>query len=285
MPVGVPKSGRRRPRVARIEIICTVCGSSAHYTASQLKKRTGLYCSHRCGNKQHSRPINKVECQCDGCGAEMLRFPSEITGGAMFCSKDCRWAAQKSTFNHSEWRMRNREAQLAREREWVKANPEAVRARKKKWADNNREYIRLAAQRRRLIKAGKNAASLEEMASIIASANGKCFYCDENADPLELDHFIPVARGGGGEIGNLIPACRSCNAKKGARDPHVWVREVWPSTEVFQIKAAILAAQGVHVLLTGAAAKAKRKTRPSKPGKQPLTDRQLRDLIVGEDAD
>lgn len=40
-----------------------------------------------------------------------------------------------------------------------------------------------------------------------------CWFC--NKEPAtERDHFYPKSRGGKEKQGNLIPACRSCNARK-----------------------------------------------------------------------
>ena len=33
---------------------------------------------------------------------------------------------------------------------------------------------------------------------------------------LTIDHHLPVAHGGGHEVENLVPRCRSCNSKRGA---------------------------------------------------------------------
>lgn len=46
----------------------------------------------------------------------------------------------------------------------------------------------------------------------------RCAYCGATQD-LTLDHVVPRVRGGGHEPANLVPACRSCNAKKGGRTP------------------------------------------------------------------
>jgi len=40
-----------------------------------------------------------------------------------------------------------------------------------------------------------------------------CVYCGEAAN-LEIEHIVPLARGGTNEIGNLTVSCRTCNAKK-----------------------------------------------------------------------
>ena len=45
---------------------------------------------------------------------------------------------------------------------------------------------------------------------------GKCHYCGRTFPPEELtmDHIVPVARGGRSVRGNVVPACRACNAAK-----------------------------------------------------------------------
>lgn len=47
----------------------------------------------------------------------------------------------------------------------------------------------------------------------------KCQYCGKSAPEvtLEVDHIIPVAKGGSNEIFNLITSCRDCNAGKSDR--------------------------------------------------------------------
>jgi 5-methylcytosine-specific restriction endonuclease McrA len=52
--------------------------------------------------------------------------------------------------------------------------------------------------------------------------DARCVYCgyafgrDESPD---MDHVIPMALGGTGELWNLAPACASCNRSKGGRLP------------------------------------------------------------------
>ena len=45
----------------------------------------------------------------------------------------------------------------------------------------------------------------------------QCTYCGVPGTDaeLEVDHIIPIARGGSNHISNLTTACRKCNAKKG----------------------------------------------------------------------
>ena len=52
-----------------------------------------------------------------------------------------------------------------------------------------------------------------ERAGFEASRGQLCWYCLE-APAIERDHFRPKSVGGR-EGDNLIPACRTCNARKG----------------------------------------------------------------------
>lgn len=47
-------------------------------------------------------------------------------------------------------------------------------------------------------------------------AKGICHYCEKKFKSAELtmDHVVPIARGGLSVKGNVVPACRECNASK-----------------------------------------------------------------------
>jgi 5-methylcytosine-specific restriction endonuclease McrA len=43
-----------------------------------------------------------------------------------------------------------------------------------------------------------------------------CFYCGEKIDMTgHLDHMVPIYRGGGNYLRNLVAACKRCNLTKG----------------------------------------------------------------------
>ena len=50
-----------------------------------------------------------------------------------------------------------------------------------------------------------------------------CQYCGLHGDEgeLQIDHIIPVSRGGTNDINNLVTSCATCNKKKGAKLSHV----------------------------------------------------------------
>jgi 5-methylcytosine-specific restriction endonuclease McrA len=54
---------------------------------------------------------------------------------------------------------------------------------------------------------------------LLKSFDFKCAYCERETSQLTPDHFIPLSAGGKTEIENYVPACSSCNSKKGSVDP------------------------------------------------------------------
>lgn len=55
--------------------------------------------------------------------------------------------------------------------------------------------------------------------AVLNAFEHRCVYCRRAVKRLEADHLYPVAKGGKTEEGNLVPACRTCNASKGDQDP------------------------------------------------------------------
>jgi 5-methylcytosine-specific restriction protein A len=47
-------------------------------------------------------------------------------------------------------------------------------------------------------------------------SEGVCHYCGRRvgARALTMDHVVPLVRGGRSTKGNVVPACKECNAKK-----------------------------------------------------------------------
>ncbi len=45
---------------------------------------------------------------------------------------------------------------------------------------------------------------------------GICHYCGKKISPrfLTMDHIVPIVRGGKSTKGNVVPACKECNARK-----------------------------------------------------------------------
>jgi 5-methylcytosine-specific restriction endonuclease McrA len=66
---------------------------------------------------------------------------------------------------------------------------------------------------------GKELARLEKSnhrEALYDVLGGRCWYCHDIADPLTIDHFVAVSKGGADSLENMVPACESCNRLKGS---------------------------------------------------------------------
>jgi 5-methylcytosine-specific restriction endonuclease McrA len=65
--------------------------------------------------------------------------------------------------------------------------------------------------------------TLREWVTAVEYFGNKCAYC--RLRPFEvLEHFLPISLGGGTTAENCVPACQSCNSKKGDAHPNRFVR-------------------------------------------------------------
>lgn len=102
-------------------------------------------------------------------------------------------------------------------RRFRKNNPESRKRTCKKYADANKDV--LAAQVRvRLARnyAANGYCSATQATARIALYGGVCAYC-KRAPHHDLDHVIPLSRGGSNWPANLRPACIRCNRSKNDR--------------------------------------------------------------------
>lgn len=51
----------------------------------------------------------------------------------------------------------------------------------------------------------------------------QCAYCGANGD-LQVEHVIPISKGGEHHLGNIVPACQRCNFSKGKAQAESWFR-------------------------------------------------------------
>ncbi len=161
-------------------------------------------------------------------------------------SSNCRPCANAKSL---EWKKNNLDRQLATTKAWRQANPDRVAATRAKnidkereaalkwrhdnierarandaaWRKNNPEKARLKDQKRRAVKldaARGLPITKDHIDRLIAYQSGLCAYCNGSlGNDYHMDHFVPLAKDGQHSTDNIVLACRSCNLKKGAKDP------------------------------------------------------------------
>lgn len=117
--------------------------------------------------------------------------------------------------NHKEYYIKNRELIILKIEEYRKKYPEVYRASN--------------AKRRAATYGASCQVSATEIKKIKEDYNYCCAYCECATDKnnlLNMDHMIPLSKGGQHVIENLLPSCRSCNLKKSAMDWDDWCKKI-----------------------------------------------------------
>jgi len=114
-----------------------------------------------------------------------------------------------------EWMRKHRAENPLNDRRWSK-DPETLR----RWRAENRDKVTLQKQRRRMRELGVRSYDIKP-AEIARILNSTCLYCGSTQN-IQVDHVVPLAKGGRHSIGNLAPACKTCNVRKSAKFLMQW---------------------------------------------------------------
>lgn len=79
------------------------------------------------------------------------------------------------------------------------------------------------AMKEHLLDREFGAAQIDQLTEYFQAENiGGCFYCGSKSVE-RWDHLVPVKAGGATVLGNMVPACGSCDDSKGARSYTAWL--------------------------------------------------------------
>lgn len=173
------------------ELSCVVCGKIIENAGNKMKK----FCSSECRLKhiQNTRIKYRI---CRACGKEF-----KVTNHYRFvCSDGCRYTINRiNVKNHFQ-------------KDDVK---EKRRQRAREIRTTETGYLK--ATYSRMMNRMNGGLSFEDMCKLYNATN-KCFYCGKETVPFtvdkQIDHKIPISRGGNNNIKNLVVCCKSCNSGK-----------------------------------------------------------------------
>lgn len=141
---------------------------------------------------------------------------------------DCR--AANSAYMRA-WRRQNPARDRAIAKKSRERNADAVKARQADWVRRNKDKHHAGTRRRRALVASAETfiVSAKDWHRLVERYRGCCAYCGRSGR-MTMDHVVPLSRGGRHSIGNLLPACRTCNSSKRQRLLVEWrlIEMVWP---------------------------------------------------------
>ena len=115
-------------------------------------------------------------------------------------------------------------AAKARKARYYEASKEKCAAANKRYRETHREQYLATKLRneniRRARKLGVEHEAIEPLV-VLERDDGICGICGKDVDPMsfEMDHIIPLARGGSHTYANMQVAHMPCNRRKGAAPP------------------------------------------------------------------
>lgn len=135
-----------------------------------------------------------------------------------------------------------KKSSLERLSNWIRANKNLAREAVKRWSKKNSNKIRLDAKlwreknpgkvtardaRRRALELGAKTdiALVDQFFDWIRNQDQvTCTYCGKliSGKQIEVDHIVPISRGGDHLPDNFCVSCRSCNASKRDKFLHEW---------------------------------------------------------------
>lgn len=144
---------------------------------------------------------------------------------------------------YAEYRKRNAAKVAANTRAYHKAHPEWSRETKRRHYDRHRDKVIAKSKKYReqtpnywKLSQGKEAAksatrrarkrnapgkfTVKDIRRKLSIQRGRCFYCHHLlGGQFQVDHYIPLSRGGSNWPDNIVIACTECNLTKGDRMP------------------------------------------------------------------
>jgi 5-methylcytosine-specific restriction endonuclease McrA len=124
------------------------------------------------------------------------------------------------------WHEKNR----SRDRAYAEENKERRKQQRREWDEKNPEARRVQSHNYRARKK-RNGGKIttEQMAEHRRKYGSKCAMCGcraMNKRPMEIDHIVAVSKGGAHVLANIQFLCRACNARKSARHPIDFARDI-----------------------------------------------------------
>ncbi|GAA1628780.1 hypothetical protein GCM10009805_23920 [Leucobacter chromiireducens subsp. solipictus] len=125
----------------------------------------------------------------------------------------------------------------------VSCQSEGVPPRRRNSATQSAATRARYARRRRTRLSRVDNDLTDEQWAILLDAWGCCAYCQGTGPALQRDCVQPISRGGRYTIGNVVPACASCNASKHNSEVTSWLRRKKFDERAFLLRHATILQQ------------------------------------------
>ena len=114
----------------------------------------------------------------------------------------------------------------ARDARYYEKNKAHIDARISAYKSAHPEVSRNATRKRRARIRGDGGSFSRDIEQILlVMQRGKCANCRKKLERFDLDHIVPIARGGRNVDSNAQLLCPTCNRRKHSKDPIAFAQE------------------------------------------------------------
>jgi len=164
---------------------------------------------------------------------------------------------------HARWRTGNKNAQARYAKQYYSDNIDKFRAYNAEYHSKHRDEISdrkaryrqsekgraviLASCHRRREKLAGIPLTADIIEEIIDEYGGICPYCNEQIAEGQIDHVVPISKGGTNQRDNIVYVCSGCNQEKRAYSLlHFMIRRIVKSRRCHTIDAAQSSASNIN---------------------------------------
>lgn len=146
---------------------------------------------------------------------------------------------ERISIKAKEYREENRDYLLYLQREYYKNNKEKrkeyLEKNKEKIKNYRKQYSQTDTYKASLKNSKYKRRALEKNGDVTSAQicelqkNAKtCYWCNTSLKnkKINIDHYVPLSKGGLHSISNLVVSCRKCNLTKNAKDPYQFALSV-----------------------------------------------------------
>lgn len=125
---------------------------------------------------------------------------------------------EQRRINCSEWRKKNTDRIKKSWQEWSKKNTEHLKEKRRIYEESFPERVQAGKHTRRTRLLNIFSKIDPEYVKFLKVTQDMCCnYCGQTMIKFQIDHIVPIARGGDNSNENLQLLCAPCNRQKGAK--------------------------------------------------------------------
>lgn len=186
--------------------------------------------------KKCTKITKVIEKTCDVCG---LTFKTEYPNQRR-CSEECKSIIKKKRICKNS--KKYKEYRKEYNKKYREENKEKIRELKKKYREENKEKIKQYSKlyrktevykiyrkntkhKRKQQEKNGVGITVEQWKSCLEFFDYRCAYSGEQCDDLNMEHVVPLSKGGEHAYYNIVPCVATYNSSKGNKDMEEWYRK------------------------------------------------------------